>query len=605
MNDATLPQPTATLRAMRQMMPLERIAPTSRFQPRRVPASLDDDEGLALSIMRLGLLDPILLWRVPGAAIETWEIVAGNRRRAAFVAAGMDAIPFEVFDGTEAEAHAAATASNTQRAALAPVDTWRAIRGLQDLGWPLDDAARALGIPLRTARRLDKLGQLHPEILAAIETGGMPDADGFDVESMHAVASAPFEVQARAVKDKNAFLGKGPTRAPDWHRLEELCKVERIAQGVAIFDVAASGILFEEDLFAEPGDPNAITTADVAGFLDAQRQALQDQVAAYRGKKTRHAVRFDAKKGHPAIPAGWTITYDDKAPGVEIYEAVVETGFNIGKIQTVKAVPPAKVLAERQAAERAAKAAAAAVNAAGNDSAPTAADPAPAVEAPSSEEREEEERPAAQRAPAPEKPARGPVTALGQQLIAQAKTVGVRTALKDRRDQLTDGELLKLLVLALAASNVRVTGNPAGIYQAQRFEDLAARFIGTDGQPVAELAPELVRHAAAEAIGRIVVCSPVRLGDSSGRAAEWIGALLRPALPRLDTPEILATVRGDALTAAAIAAGDTGKGTTKALRDRLANNCPDLKLPGCEFHAEGPDPQALEEAAEEEGDADG
>lgn len=597
MNDATLPQPPATMRAAPQMMPLERIAPSSRFQPRRKPVSLDDDEGLALSIASpIGLLDPILLWRVPDAAIETWEIVAGSRRRAALVALGRTEIPFTIFTGTEAEAHAAATASNTQRAALAPVDTWRAIRGLQDLGWPLDDAARALGIALRTAQRLDRLGQLHPEILAAIETGGLPEADSWEIESLHAIASAPFDVQARAVKDKHAFSGKGPTRAPNWDRLEDLCKVERIARGVAIFDVAASGILFEEDLFAPPGDPRAFTTSDVAGFLAAQRQALQDQVAAYRGKKKRHAVRFDAKKGIPAIPAGWTITYDDRV-AAEVYEAVVETGHDIGKIQTVKALPPAKVLAERQAAETARK-----ESAPGSQDSQSGAPGAPAAEAAEAEEREEEREPAA--VAAPPKPSREPVTKLGQQLIAQAKTAGIRTALKDRRDQLTDRELLQLLVLAIAGDNVRITGNAAAIYQAQRFEDLAARLIGPDGQPIADLPPEAVRDAAAEAARRIVVCSPVRLGDSSGRAAEWIGAMLRPTLPRLDTPEILATVRGADLAIAAIAAGDTGKGTTKALRDRLANACPDLQLPGCGFKAEGPDPRALEEDGEEEGEGD-
>ncbi len=585
MNDATLPATTAdAARLGLRVMPLDRIAPTSRFQPRRAAASAEDDDGLRQSIARLGLLDPILLWRVPDTEPETWEIVAGNRRRAAFAAVGSIAIAYEVFAGTEAEAHAAATASNTQRVPLAPVDTWRAIRAQQEMGWALDDAARALGIPLRTARRLDKLGQLHPDILAAIETGGMPDED--DAESMHVVASAPLDVQARAVQHKHAFLGSGKTHAPDWGTLRELCTIARIPKPVAIFDVEASGIVFEEDLFAEPGDARAITTTDVAGFLDAQRQALQDLCARSKAKTKRHAVRWDAKKGHPALPVGWTITYD-KRVGMEAFEAVVESGYDLGKIQVVHAIPPAKVLAEREAAAK--------------EPAPagTAAASAEAGEEPEPDEQEDESK---TRAPAPTKPTRPPLTHAGQELVAKAKTDGIHAALKDRRDQLTDRQLLGLLVLALCGDNVSVKGNPAGVYVPVRFHDLAARLIYQDGQPRDVETPEVIRYAAAEAIARMVVCSPVRIGDSSGAAAEWIGAVLAPALPRLDTPEILATVRGDALAAAAIAAGDSGKGTTKELRERLANKCPDLKLPGCDFQARGPDPESTAGLDDEEGE---
>lgn len=593
MNDATLPPAAAGAdRLGLRMMPLDRIAPTSRFQPRRAAASAEDDEGLRQSIARIGLLDPILLWRVPETEAETWEIVAGNRRRAAFAAAGRDAIPYEVFAGAEAEAHAAAIASNTQRIPLAPVDTWRAIRAQQEMGWSLDDAARALGIPLRTARRLDKLGQLHPAILAAIETGGMPSTN-WQEDAMHLVASAPMEAQARAVKDKHAFMGRraGEHAEPNWHRLGELCRIARIPRTLALFDVEASGVVFEEDLFAEPGDTDAIATTDVAGFLAAQRQALQDRVAKSKAKTPRRAVAWNAKAGTPTIPAGWMLTWDAKAPGVELFLAVTESGNNIGKIAEVHAVPPAKELARRQREDAKAR----------------KESPAESHEMQSGEPDAQQDDAAEEedRAPAPAsaKPAREPLTKAGQALIAKAKTDGIRAALHDRRDQLTDRELLGLLVLALCADNVRVMdANQSGV----KFHDLAARLIDEDGAPTTAIVHggDSARHAAAEAIARIVICHPAdpKPWLSSGPAAEWIGAVLRPTLPRLDTPEILATVRGDALAEAAIAAGDTGKGTTKALRERLANRCPDLRLPGCDFTAPGP---AAREAQEGEGGEDG
>jgi len=96
---------------------------------------------------------------------------------------------------------------------------------------------------------------------------------------------------------------------------------------------------------------------------------------------------------------------------------------------------------------------------------------------------------------------------------------------------------------------------------------------------------------AAEAAARMIVCAPTaQFGNTSGAAAEWIGIALEAHrdMPRLDTPEILATATGDTLRDAARAAGMTVGGSSKALRGRLAGHAEAMTLPGSAFAAPAP-----------------
>lgn len=208
---------------------------------------------------------------------------------------------------------------------------------------------------------------------------------------------------------------------------------------------------------------------------------------------------------------------------------------------------------------------------------------------------EEEEAEDLGTAPAPEPPAskRGPLTEKGRILVAQAKTAAIRCALRDRRDHLAE-DLLTVLVLAIAGDNVTVLGDPASKYARTRFADLASRLVTPEGTPRQDLTDMEIYTIAAEAAARMIVCAPTgAFGNESGPAAEWIGIALEAHLdmPRLDTEEILATLSADALKEAAIAVGDTGKGTGKAIRARLVGNAEGIRLPGMDFAAKGP-PQA-------------
>ena len=572
------------------VLPLDQLDDNGPFQQRRTKASAEADAGLAESVRQLGVLQPILvIWH---AESQLYQVVAGHRRLAAARAAGLERIRAIEIDPDARIAMAAGVAENHQRAPLAPIDLWRAMVDLQDLGWKIEGAALALGIPTRLARQLDKLGRLHPDMIAAIEAGDMPNED-----DLATIALAPIEVQESAVKNPRNWHQISKTkRVPIWWDIAAACRVDRISRSLALFDADASGLLWEEDLFAPPGDKDAITTRDVKGFLDRQVDALRAK--SLRIKKL-HLAEWDTTTHGPRLPSGWTRCFEARAPGAERYAAVVPSGPQAGRVMEIYAIPPAPPPAKKGAAAKPAASAESLGGKLGSDDAPAPLPAAPAAKPEGTEEPEDEEEIAeGARAEAPAMPpakGRGPLTEKGRILIGRAKTTAIRCALRDRRDH-TAEELLTVLVLAIAGDNVTVLGDPATKHSRTRFIDLAARLVKPDGMPRENIYTDEILAVAAEAAARMIVCNPTgAYGNESGAPAEWIGILLEAVLdmPRLDTEEILATVSADALKAAAIAVGDTGKGTTKALRARLVGNAEAIRLPGCDFCAAGP-PEVLE-----------
>ncbi len=554
------------------------------YQQRRTRASAQADAGLAESIKALGVLQPILVrWNEEAQA---HQVVDGHRRVAAARAAGLDTIRAVEVATEERMTMAAGVAANHQRAALAPVDLWRAMVHLQDEhGWTLDGAAMALGIPTRLARQLDKLGRLHPDMIAAIEAGEMPEE-----EELAIIAGAPHEVQVKALALPDAWVQthKG-VKAPAWYRIANACQIKRIPQSRAIFDIKAVDIAWDEDLFAQPDDADRFTTTDIEGFITAQIAALTARTT--RGKL--RSVEWDRKAQGPRLPSGWTRVFDKKHVGAVRFAAVQPEGYSVGCIVEVYAVPPAEP-AKKKGEEKAApatKPAAAEPEAerlggALGSNTPPAPLPAKAV---LQDDGEDEGDDLAQAQEAPPAKKREPLTEKGRIMLAQAKTTAIRCALRDRRDHITCN-ILATLVLALAGSNVDVRGDPTSPYARVSFTDLAARLVDAEGEPIGFSLMEAI-EIAAEAAARMIVCSPTGFnGNSSGPAAEWIGQLLEAHrdMPRLDTAELLATVNGETLQAADIAAGGTGKGTSKAIRERLVGNTPDLALPGSAFEAKGP-----------------
>ena len=516
---------------------------------RRTPPSEEAEMGFAISVAQLGVLQPILVRGAdePGR----YRLVAGRRRLRAAIAAGHATIP-AVYrpDLSDADATAIEMAENIQRAAMAPLDQWRAIARLQELGWTDPQGiADTLGLPVRLVLRMRKLGSLHPTILAAIEAHGMP-APGH----LHAIAAAPPETQQRMLARETHFSDGY------WWRVAQGCAQTRLSAALAIFDVAASGLAFEEDLFAEPDDPDRFTTTDVAGFLAAQRAALEAKVAASKG---RLMLAKPDKHGGIALPKGWTVQWgwhfgDAKLPrGCTGHVLVRENG----RVEGQAAKPPAK----KEGAKKS-----------------STAKPAPADD-PDDEVEEDDGAPAESPTPPPA-PKR--LTQAGRELLAELRTDGLRAALRDRPAQ--PETALAVLLLALAADNVQVSGERGMRFGRTDFHDIAAAvFVVLEQAPNEQGA--MLDRLATEAAARILICRGVKAGNGSGDAAEWIGALIDAdrALPRLDREELLAAMSAEMLAEIAPAHG-VKPGKAAAMRRDLAGQAPALRLPEARFRAEPP-----------------
>ena len=364
--------------------------------PRRTKVSKDEDAQLAASIRAVGLIQP-------PRVVETKDglmVVAGNRRRAAAVAAGLETIDVMVCDADEAADAMRAMSENVVRAPMNSVDTWRAIEALGKRDWTDDAIATALSAPVRTVQKLKLLGQLHPPMLDAMAKGDEP-GDRY----LRVIAAASLKEQAQVWKKNKPGRGE----QAQWYSIAQALQKRQISFVHARFgeDLArAYGVNWHDDLFVPAGTDGRYTT-DAEGFFCAQQEWLQ-------GNLPKNAVVLPTGEyGNPVIPKGAQQVY---------YAAEGDlVGFYIdqrsGEVKQVSYRMPKK---ERTASDNASLGS-------GQDGA--------------------EAQPAK---------ARPTVTQKGQTIIGDLRTKALHQAIQVM--PLDDSELIGLLVLAFAGQNVRVEG---------------------------------------------------------------------------------------------------------------------------------------------------
>jgi len=152
-------------------IPLEKIRP-SQHQPRR---SLDPVgiESLAASIRTTGLLQPVIVRESPSGDGE-YELVAGERRWRAAMAAGLEAIPAIVRSADDAQSVEVALIENLQREDLNAVERAEAYhRYLQCFNATADDLARRLGESRATIANYIRILNLQDEVRRMVESGDL------------------------------------------------------------------------------------------------------------------------------------------------------------------------------------------------------------------------------------------------------------------------------------------------------------------------------------------------------------------------------------------------------------------------------------------------
>ncbi len=515
--------------------------------PRRTPAPPAMDEQLVASIKAVGIIQPPCVTPKDDGLM----IVVGNRRVKAAIAAGLPEITVMVCDADEAADAMRSVAENLIRASMSSVDIWRAIERLEAQGWNEQAIADALALPVRTVRRLKLLAHLPPAMLDVMAQGSMPNE-----EQLRTIAAATPEEQAQVWKKHKPK--KGHTEVA-WYDIARALAKRRMPASAAKFgdDLAkAYGIVWEDDLFAPPGEDSRYTT-NVEGFFGAQQEWLQNNLPE-RGR----LLPVD-EYGRCELPKKAEPVYGKPGKG-DLVGHYVD-----GRSGEVKAVafrlPEPKKPAKPAAGGKTAPGATGG-NGAGDDGADT-----------------------------PVTRARPDVTQKGIAMIGDLRTDALHQALAAA--PIADDTLLGLLVLAFGGNNVAVDSG-SGLTGDER--KAIARMLTEGGVLTAD--PDLLRHAARKMLTAVLSCRENRSqsGVFARIAGEAVGASLR--LPNMATEEFLSCLSRGALEKVAVAEGVRVEVRARDTRARMIARFKDgtFVYPGALFRL-APD----EQAAAAEGDHDG
>jgi len=148
-----------------------------RANPHQPRKRFDADElaSLTRSISDHGVLQPILVTET----IDGYQLVAGERRLRAAVAAGLERIPAVVRQLADREQLELALVENLQREDLDPLETAEAYRQLiEEFGFSQDDVATRVGKARSTVANTLRLLDLAPGVQAAVADGRLTEGHG-------------------------------------------------------------------------------------------------------------------------------------------------------------------------------------------------------------------------------------------------------------------------------------------------------------------------------------------------------------------------------------------------------------------------------------------
>lgn len=480
---------------------------------RRVQPTAEATTALEGSIRALGVLQPVVVRPDPEGG---YILIAGHRRLNAARSVGLVKIPAVTHLLSEVEAKAAQAAENIQHVPVDPVDQWRHIERMVADGYTVQKAGAALGMTDRQIGQICKLGRLAPEVLDALTGRELPSW-----RILGEISQASHEQQTAALK-RHLYHGD----AVLWNSVAAECVTRRIPRDRALFDVATSGIVFDEDLFAEPGSAEQFTTTDVAGFMAAQRGAVEDLIQ--NGDEPALLVDYNSTTLLPQLPAGWMFADSsggtDKVltrrsrhkrayaivPPSHHHDACNVVSVIIKPVKATAAVIVDDLDGDGDVIEQ-------------PDSDPGAIEVIETDDAPAEEPQ---------------------ITKAGQDYLAEIRTNALRAALRNPL-RLTPEDAFHALLIGYVAMN-------------SQMRDILAALVSPAGD-LPTLDFNRMAELAGEALARTMsVVPPHRQTSTWGSPEayarpEYIGALINAdaQMPELDTAEMLAHVSGSTLKAIA------------------------------------------------------
>jgi ParB family chromosome partitioning protein len=170
----------------------------SEYQPRRVFKDEALDE-LALSIKEKGIIQPVIIKR---STMNTFQLIAGERRLRAARKAGLKKIPAILKDVAPVEALELALIENIQREDLNPLEAAEAFQRLiNDFNLTHDELSTKVGKDRATVTNYLRILKLPPDIKQWIADGSLSIG--------HAKALLQIDDESRQVEAARKIIQKG------------------------------------------------------------------------------------------------------------------------------------------------------------------------------------------------------------------------------------------------------------------------------------------------------------------------------------------------------------------------------------------------------------
>src|SRR5881628_395839 len=182
------------------------------YQPRRDvdPTALEE---LKASILKAGLLQPVVVRAAPGERASGYELIAGERRLRACQALGWDRIPAVKRDVDDRTVLTLALIENLQRDDLSPVDEARGYeRLIAEFNLTHQDVADAVGRDRSTVANALRLLKLPAGVLALLHEGRLSVGHARAVATV-AKEAVDLGLSVRDVEDR-VRGGRAPVRRP-------------------------------------------------------------------------------------------------------------------------------------------------------------------------------------------------------------------------------------------------------------------------------------------------------------------------------------------------------------------------------------------------------